>query len=62
MSPAAYFPKDCHLSPNRFMAGLKRQCDALGVKFIWNTEATTPRLETRADGTTTFVAYATKLV
>ena len=35
-----YFPKDCHLSPNRFMAGLKRQCDALGVKILWNTEVT----------------------
>ncbi len=33
-----YFPKDCHLSPNRFMAGLKRQCDAMGVKFLWSTE------------------------
>lgn len=33
-----YFPKDCHLSPNRFMAGLKRQCDAMGVKFVWATE------------------------
>ena len=33
-----YFPKDCHLSPNRFMAGLKRQCDSLGVKFVWGTE------------------------
>ncbi len=55
-----YFPKDCHLSPNRFMAGLKRQCDALGVKFIWNTEATTPRLETRADGTTTFCCICNK--
>ncbi len=33
-----YFPKDCHLSPNRFMAGLKRQCDVLGVKFVWGTE------------------------
>lgn len=30
-----YFPKDCHLSPNRFMAGLKRQCETLGVKFSW---------------------------
>ncbi len=55
-----YFPKDCHLSPNRFMAGLKRQCAALGVKFIWNTEATTPRLETRADGTTTFCCIGNK--
>ena len=33
-----YFPKDCHLSPNRFMAGLMRQCDALGVKFRWCTD------------------------
>src|SRR5436190_3241298 len=35
-----YFPKDCHLSPNRFMAGLKQQCDKLGVQFVWNAEAT----------------------
>ena len=35
-----YFPKDCHLSPNRFMAGLKQQCDTLGVKFFWETEVT----------------------
>jgi len=33
-----YFPTDCHLSPNRFMAGLKRQCDAMGVTFHWSTE------------------------
>ena len=33
-----FFPKDCHLSPNRFMAGLKHQCDAMGVKFHWETE------------------------
>lgn len=33
-----YFPKDCHLSPGRFMAGLKGQCDAMGVKFVWGTE------------------------
>ena len=47
-----YFPKDCHLSPGRFMAGLKRQCEALGVKFVWNTELGPIRLEKRADGTT----------
>ena len=35
-----YFPKDCHLSPNRFMAGLKRQCEKLGVKFVWDTDVT----------------------
>jgi len=33
-----YFPKDCHLSPNRFMDALKRQCDAMGVKFSWEDE------------------------
>jgi D-amino-acid dehydrogenase len=35
-----YFPKDCHLSPNRFMAALKQQLDKLGVQFRWNTEVT----------------------
>lgn len=35
---SVYFPKDCHLSPNRFMAALKRQLDQLGVKFLWETE------------------------
>ena len=35
-----YFPKDCHLSPGRFMAALKRQADALGVTFVWNAEVT----------------------
>jgi D-amino-acid dehydrogenase len=33
-----FFPKDCHLSPNRFMDGLKQQCDAMGVKFMWDTK------------------------
>ena len=55
-----YFPKDCHLSPNRFMAALKRQCDALGVKFVWNTELDSIRLETRADGSTTFCCICNK--
>ena len=35
-----YFPEDCHLSPNRFMAALKRQLDKLGVQFRWSTEVT----------------------
>jgi D-amino-acid dehydrogenase len=55
-----FFPKDCHLSPGRFMTGLKRQCDALGVKFVWNTELGPIRLEQRADGTTTFVCICNK--
>jgi len=37
---AVYFPQDCHLSPNRFMAGLKRQLDKLGASFSWETEVT----------------------
>ena len=35
---AVYFPKDCHLTPQRFMAALKAQCAALGVKFLWQTD------------------------
>ena len=35
-----YFPKDCHLSPGRFMQNLKRRLDGLGVRFCWNTEVT----------------------
>ncbi len=56
-----YFPKDCHLSPNRFMAGLKRQCEALGVKFVWNTELGPVRLETSADGTTKLCCICDKV-
>lgn len=33
-----YFPKDCHLSPGRFMAALKRELEALGARFSWSTE------------------------
>jgi D-amino-acid dehydrogenase len=55
-----YFPKDCHLSPNRFMAALKRQCDALGVKFIWETEVSSIRLERRPDGTTKLCCICNK--
>lgn len=35
---SVYFPKDCHLSPARFMAGLKRQLGTMGVRFFWNHE------------------------
>lgn len=37
---AVYFPKDCHLTPSRFMAALKSQCEAAGVRFKWNTDVT----------------------
>ena len=36
-----YFPKDCHLSPNRFMSALKLQCEALGSRFVWNSDVQT---------------------
>lgn len=36
---AVYFPKDAHLSPNRFMAALQAQCRKLGVSFLWEREA-----------------------
>ena len=35
-----YFPKDCHLAPERFMTGLEQQLDKLGVKSFWETEVT----------------------
>lgn len=37
---AVFFPKDAHLSPNRFMAALQAQCAAAGVTFEWNAEVT----------------------
>ena len=37
---SVYFPKDCHLLPHRFMAGLRRQLNRLGTKFCYNTEVT----------------------
>ncbi len=37
---SVYFPQDCHLSPNRFMAGLKQQLDQSGATFSWGTEVT----------------------
>lgn len=35
-----YYPKDCHLSPQQFVAGLTRDLIANGVEFRWQTEAT----------------------
>lgn len=35
---SVYFPLDCHLSPDRFMAGLKAQLEKLGVEFAWQNE------------------------
>jgi D-amino-acid dehydrogenase len=35
---AVYFPQDCHLSPQRFVAGLTRELEAGGVCFRWQNE------------------------
>ncbi len=40
-----YFPKDCHLSPNRLMASLQGACRAMGVVFMGETEVTGWRRE-----------------
>lgn len=41
---SVYFPKDCHLSPGRFMATLLQQLTQLGATLSWNTEVTGWRL------------------
>ncbi|GEP41586.1 NAD(P)/FAD-dependent oxidoreductase [Brevifollis gellanilyticus] len=35
---SVYFPKDCHLSPARFIAALEAELVRLGVSFLWETE------------------------
>jgi D-amino-acid dehydrogenase len=35
---AVYFPKDCHLTPARFMATLHRLVANAGVKFVWGAD------------------------
>ena len=42
---SVYFPKDCHLSPNRFMSSLMGACLGMGVKFMAETECTGWRRE-----------------
>lgn len=37
---AVYFPKDCHLSPERFMRRLENRLTAGGTAFYWQTEVT----------------------
>jgi D-amino-acid dehydrogenase len=37
---AVYFPKDCHLSPSKFMQSLLRKLKTLSVDFKWETEVT----------------------
>ncbi len=35
---SVYFPKDCHLSPSRFIAALESELRTLGVQFLWETD------------------------
>jgi D-amino-acid dehydrogenase len=37
---SVYFPKDCHLSPRRFLCVLEEELQKLGVDFVWETEVT----------------------
>jgi len=37
---SVWFPKDCHLSPERFISALERRILAAGGEMIWNTEIT----------------------
>ncbi len=42
---AIYFPQDCHLTPQRFMARMLALVRQAGVKILWNTEVTGFRRE-----------------
>lgn len=37
---SVYFPKDCHLIPDRFVRALEGQAAAAGTRFLWDTEVT----------------------
>jgi len=42
---SVFFPKDCHLSPHRFMKAVLEECGRLGVRFLWGSEVTGVRRE-----------------
>ena len=42
---SVYFPKDCHLPPERYLAVLHAECTRLGVEFRWSTEVTAWRMD-----------------
>lgn len=42
-----YFPKDCHLSPNRFMAALRKSIVKQGGRIVYQAEAKSWRREGR---------------
>ena len=40
-----HFAQDCHLVPDRVVAGLQHQLSAMGAQFLWNTEVDAWRVE-----------------
>ena len=44
---AVLFPKDCHLTPARFIARLERELKNMGAKFSYKTEAASFRITNR---------------
>lgn len=44
---SVYFPKDCHLSPTRFISALETELTRLGVQFLWETEVKSFKVEDR---------------
>jgi D-amino-acid dehydrogenase len=42
---SVYFPKDCHLSPERFVTALEDELMRQGVEMLWETEVTGFRTE-----------------
>jgi D-amino-acid dehydrogenase len=42
---AVYFPEDCHLRPERYLAALQRRAESRGATFLWSTEVSGMRRE-----------------
>lgn len=42
---AVYFPKDCHLSPAKFMVLLQSELEKLGAKFVWDSDVVDWQIE-----------------
>ncbi len=55
-----YYPRDCHLSPGKFMAGLESWLTKSGCQFVWEGEVTGVRSEGGRIGAVEVVHQATK--
>lgn len=42
---SVYFPKDCHLSPAKFMGLLQSELEKLGAKFVWDRDVVDWQIE-----------------